>query len=223
MTPVLAIPTLGRPHLADCLASIDIPVRLLVVGNGPVDHDSLPEDAWLVDLPHNLGVAASWNLAIKCFPQEPYWLISNDDVAFAPGDLARLCGEMERYGWVGIRDWRAFALAAETVERVGFFDENHHPIYCEDPDYERRCDLAGVPWGFIEGDTTHAGSACLREHRRDNERTYPANVAYHLAKWGVQQVRQPGGFRTPFDRGGQVSDWALDLSRLRDQSWPDDR
>lgn len=205
------------PHLRRCIESIDIPVRLLVIANGGSDWDWLPDDAWLVELPHNIGYPAAVNLAIKCYPFEDSWLVANDDVIFAPGDLARLAA-VERYGWVGIRDWRVFKLTAETVERVGFLDENFHPAYVEDADYERRCDLADVPWGFIEGETSHDRSACLREHRRDNDRSYPANLDYHVRKWGVG-VRMPGGFATPFDRGDELGGGALALSRLRSLAW----
>ena len=222
MAPILAVPVLNRPDLlARCLASIDIDVRLLVIDNSGAGlaHRYLPDDAWLLEPPNNLGVAASWNLAIKCYPTEPFWLISNADTEFAPNDLARLVAS-EGYGWTGLAgDWRAFKLTASTVERVGFFDENYVPIYCEDADYEYRCTLAGVRWGFIQGDTKHAGSVCLDDHRRDNDRTYPDNVEYFRRKWAMS-VRGPVGRSTPFGRGGSVADGTQpSLSRLRANTW----
>jgi hypothetical protein len=222
MRPVLAIPTLGRPHLRACVESIDIDVRLLIIANGGHDWDWLPEDAWLLQPPNNLGVAASWNLAIKCYPSEPYWLIANDDTIFAPGDLSALLQRTEsgEYGWVGINgDWRAFGLTAATVRAVGWFDEQFVPCFVEDADYERRCTLAGVRWGFITGETTHAGSACLRDHGHDNARTYPLNVQYYLDKWGTG-IRQSGGYDTPFDQGHPLP-CGPSLSRLREQAWRD--
>lgn len=225
MTPVVIIPTLGKPHLRDAIESIDIPVRLCVIANGGAipgyDFELLPgEDDWLIDLPHNIGYAAAVNLGIKCYPDEPYWIVMNDDVVLAPGDLQRLSDTTD-YGWVGINDWSVQKLLADTVDRVGFMDENFHPAYADDCDYERRCDAAAVRWGFIKGETRHAGSLCLREHRADNARSYPSNIAYYQAKWGAP-VRVPGGFATPFDRG---TDWTppLDLRRLRANRWRSDR
>ena len=224
MKPVLAVPVLNRPDLFRRMRdSIDIDVRLLVIDNSGtgLTRGLVPASAILAP-PNNLGVAASWNLAIKCYPQEPYWLFANADTEFAPGDLARLVEATESgaWGWVGMMgDWRAFGLTAATVERVGLFDENYHPIYCEDADYERRCTLAGIPWGSIKGATTHAGSVCLSDHRKDNARTYPANVHRFERKWGTG-VRGSGGFLLPFDDGGRLADGTQpDLQTLRANAW----
>lgn len=222
--PVLIIPTLGRPHLRQMLDSIDMPVRLLVIANGGdpwdhLEHRDWDIEPWVIDLPHNIGYAAAVNLGVKCHPHEPYWIIANDDVILAPGDLQRL---VEAEGdWVGINDWSVQKLTAAAVERVGWMDENYHPAYCDDADYERRVDLAGLTRRFIHGSTTHASSACLRDHRDDNDRTYPANVQYHIDKWGVG-VRASGGYDTPFDQGHALLE-GPSLHRLRAQAWRDDR
>jgi hypothetical protein len=225
MVPVLAIPFLAG-DLRPCLDSIDIPVRLIVIDNSPTDEtwDVVPDDCHVIDMPGNIGYPASVNLVIKSLPDEPYWLFANHDVVFAPGDLSRLVGATEsgEWGWVGVNDWRVFGLTSETVERVGLFDENFHPAYCEDADYERRCTLAGVRWGAIPGDTTHVGSAVIKgypEYERGNRRSYPANVAYFREKWGTD-VRMPGGYETPFDSGAPLSAGTEpSLSRLRAQAW----
>lgn len=228
MIPVLAIPVINRPDLlADCLRSIDVPVeRLIVIDNsgtgalGDVTTQIRP-DALIVDPPSNLGVAASWNLAIRTTPDAPWWCIANADTVLGSGDLAYFAEVMAQPGprWVGMNgDWRVFGLNREAVELVGLFDENYHPIYCEDADYEHRCTLAGVPWFFIDGGATHVGSAAYQSgHVEDNARTYPANVAYYEAKWGGP-VRA-GRFTTPFDRGGSIRDWSLDIGRLRALAW----
>lgn len=223
---VLVIPFLtGQDALRRCIDSIAPGIDVLVIDNsdgGVVDIDLR---GWFLSMPHNLGVAASWNLGIKSYPHEPYWLFANHDTVLAPGDLDRLIAEMEKGGprWVGMNgDWRVMGLTREAVETVGFFDENYHPIYCEDADYERRCTLAGVPWYFIDGGATHVGSATIRDPRygRANARTYPANVAYHRSKWGGP----PRGerFTTPFDSGASLAAWTLDVRRLRDLAWDRD-
>lgn len=231
MKPVLAVPFLtGKADLQRCVESIDTKVRLVVIDNS---EDGLDQhDTWgprrhanasghfVIELPHNIGVAASWNLAIKCHPHEPFWLVANHDTVFAPGDLDRLIEEMAKPGprWVGMNgDWRVFGINAECVDAVGFFDEAFVPIYCEDADYERRCTLAGVPWYFIDGGATHVGSATIRDPRyaAANARTYPLNREWYRRKWGGDP-RGGEAFATPFDGRPPVAG----VSRLRDDWCP---
>lgn len=220
---VLGIPVINRPDLLrECLASIDLDCRLVVIDNsgtgalGDVAAEVRP-DAVIVEPAYNLGFTASVNHIIRSFPNEPRWLIANADTAFAPGDLARLVIEP---GWVGIVDWRVFSLDADTVDRVGFWDENFLN-YCSDADYERRCTLAGVPWSFLPGDTAHVGSVCWQGDERgrtNNARSYPLEVAYYQAKWGGH-LRGGETLATPFGRGGSLADWTLDRQRLAALRW----
>lgn len=232
MIPVLAIPVISRfDLLRACVASIDAPVgRLVVIDNSPRGLGGAVEavcpptvgDLCVTRPPSNLGYPGSVNHVIKTHPAAPWWCIANADVVFGSGDLARLAETMTAYpgGWVGINDWRVFGLSAAAIERVGLFDENFHPAYCEDADYEYRCTLAGVPWGAIAGTTTHEGSVTIKEapYGARNSQTYPANRAYYRAKWGGE-LRGGERYTTPFDAGGSVADWTLDLRRLRDQQW----
>lgn len=218
---VLAIPFLtGEADLRRCLASIDADVSVVVIDNS-VEGLAEPTSAWVMEAPHNIGVAASWNLAIKAYPQEPFWLIANHDTVFAPGDLDRLITEMGKPGprWVGMNgDWRVFGINAECVERVGWFDERFHPVYLEDCDYERRCTLAGVPWYFIEGGATHVGSASIKDphYGARNAVTYPANRQLYREKWGGEP-RSSETFTEPFDGHGTME--GCDLKRLRELAW----
>lgn len=223
---LIGVPCINRADLLACLlSSIDEPWPIVVVDNSTgldVVAACEPYDLSLVMPPANLGVAASWNLIIRTHPNEPWWCIANADAELGPGDLANLAAEMAKPGprWVGMNgDWRVFGINASAVEQVGFFDESFHPIYCEDADYERRCTLAGVPWYFIEGGVTHVGSAAIAAgYSAENARTYPGNRAYYVAKWGGD-LRGGETFQTPFDRGGSIRDWTLDLARLRELSW----
>lgn len=224
--PILAIPVVSRPDLlAECIRSIDIECRLVVIDNsgtgelGDVAADLRP-DAVIAEPIANLGYTASVNAVIRAYPHEPYWVVSNADVVFHPGDLQRLLDEPG--GWVGVVDWRVFKLAGSTVDAIGLWDEAGFFNYCSDADYERRCDLAGIDRHFIDGATSHAGSVTIQEPRygADNRRTYPEEVAYFQAKWGVP-VRGTGGFATPFDEGGHLGEWRADLPRLRRISWND--
>lgn len=230
MIPVLGIPVINRPDLLEkALASIDVPVgRLVIIDNSWDGLDfAVPERlepfTFVTSPPANLGFAGSVNHVIQTNARAPWWCIANADVEFAPGDLARLAAEMERGGprWVGITDWRVFGLSFEAVERVGFWDANFFPAFCEDCDYERRCDLGGVERYFIEGATTHVRSVSIRSDERNarhNARTHPVNLAYYVVKWGGAP-RGGERFTTPFDSGAPLSHWALDVRRLRDNAW----
>ena len=229
--PLLCFPTINRGDLLSrALASIDVePDRLIVIDNSRdgLDFDCPPHlsDILEVIVPaSNLGFGGSVNHAICGEPGAAWWCIANADVEFAPGDLARLAAEMAQGGprWVGITDWRVFGLSRDAVERVGLWDGNFFPAYDDDCDYERRCDLAGVPHHFITGGTTHEGSASIKSDARyaflNATRTHPSNRAYYVAKWGGPP-RGGERFTTPFDRGGSVADWTLDIRRLRDNAW----
>jgi GT2 family glycosyltransferase len=227
--PLLAIPVLTRPdELARCLQSIDYPVDLLVIDNSDqgfaaatvVEH--YEGEFYVTEPPANLGFAASVNLAIRTHPRDPYWLIANADIKFGPGDIERLCAEMEQGGarWVGLTDWRCFGLTQEAVDRAGLWDENFHPCYCEDADYEYRCDLTGVQRYAIDSTTDHIRSIVLEDARYDrhNRRTYPDNVAYYEAKWGGT-LRGGEKFTTPFGEGNHPRAWTLDRRRLAANDW----
>ena len=224
---ILGVPCISRPDLLlRLLDSLDAPVEVLVVDNSPDGSvsEAVGHRARCLWFPHNLGVAASWNLVLKSYPSEPYWLIANGDAELGQGDLALMRSEMDRGGarWVGMNgDWRLMGLTRGCVDAVGLFDENFHPVYCEDADYERRCDLAGVARYFVRGGATHAGSAAISEERyaEANARTYPSNVAHYARKWGTG-VRNAGGHASPFGLGGTVRDWTLNFSRLRENAWP---
>jgi GT2 family glycosyltransferase len=117
----------------------------------------------------------------------------------------------------------AFGINRAAIGRVGLFDENFHPIYCEDADYEYRLRLAEVPDIDLPSGATHAegGSVTYRSdptYARRNAATYPANLAYYQAKWGGP-LRGGERFTTPFDAGGSVREWTLDLARLAAQAW----
>lgn len=222
---VIGVPCINRPDLlGEFLRSIDTDWPVLVIDNSTGTEVSAV--AWEMDrdvvlMPSNLGVAASWNFLIRTHPAEAWWCIANADTVLGPGDLERLAEEMAKPGprWVGVNgDWRVFGINAECVQQVGWFDENFVPIYCEDADYERRCELAGVEVYHIPGGARHFGSASISSgFEQANTRTYPANVAYYREKWGGP-VRQPV-YTSPFNRGGPVSEWSLSLARLRVLAW----
>lgn len=223
MIPVLGVPYLNKPELLTrMLASVDVPVETTVV----IDNSATAELAgldWpatrLMTMRHNLGVAASWNLIIKTTPMAPWWLIVNSDVRFAPGDLARLADAMETCdGLVLGNGFSAFGISRQAVAAVGWFDENFVPAYCEDNDYAYRCRLAGVEVRPIETSIYHVGSATLYEDlhlQRQNEYTYPLNVAYYVSKWGGEMGSER--FSVPFDGRSAIS--GPHIERLAWMTW----
>jgi len=222
MIPVLGVPTLTRYDLLQrMLASVDEPVgQIIVVDNGGYCPE--PAGTHVIHLPANLGVAAAWNLVLKATPRAPWWAIVNDDLTFAPGDLARLINAMsdESPRLATLDGFSAFGINRVALEIVGFFDENFHPAYCEDADYEYRCRLVGVPIVAVPAGLRHERSStiALDRYRRQNDRTYPENVQYFKSKWGGP-MRGGEVYTAPFNGTGGPNDWNLDPRRLRDLSW----
>jgi hypothetical protein len=224
MIPVLIVATLNH-GVSEMLASIDHPVeRVIVIDNGDVEGVVATSQLRIIAPGHNIGVGASWNLGMKVTPTAPWWFICNDDLTWGPGDLARLDAAVDPrsgclYYTLGMA---GFALTRHTLNAVGWFDENIHPAYNEDLDYQRRARLLGIPEVEVGFSGTHEGSATIMADpvlRAVNGRTHPANDAYYAAKWGGPKQ---GGetFSTPFDRGGHLGEWRLDPERLRNQAWP---
>ena len=221
MIPVLAVPVLHPYRVAEMLATVDVPCgrRIVVDNGGQVGELS---GVHVIRLPWNLGVGAAWNLAMKATPDAEWWALVNDDVAFAPGDLARLCAAMDTAEprLVTLDGFSAFGINRAALDAVGWFDENFHPAYCEDADYEYRCRLRGVPIMPIPANLAHRRSSTISDpaYGRQNDRTYPRNVAYYARKWGGG-VRGGERFASPFDSGAGADVWTLDPARLREQGW----
>jgi len=240
--PALIVPILNRPELLyKMLASIDYPIdRVVIIDNGALFARSiLPGDGEaeimrqrnanlgqveIVSLPHNLGVATSWNLGMRATPFAPWWLIVNHDLTFGAGDLESMDesvnpGAAAIYFMFGMS---SFAITRHTVNVVGTFDENFINGYDEDVDFARRIDLAGLPRVETGFTGTHEGSATIMADpamRAWNGNSHGANDLYYAQKWGGQKQ---GGetFDTPFKRGGHLGDWRFDPERYRNLTWP---
>ena len=152
MIPMLVVPTLTRHDLLDrMLRSVDHPVGHLVVidnsGRGIVGGSGPWERMTVLPMPSNLGVAASWNLAIKMAHREPYVLICSDDMWWPEGALgvfAEISAEHRVVVSSTWPHWCAFSIGMEAVSRVGLFDEGYYPAYFEDTEFERRMGRKGV-------------------------------------------------------------------------------
>ena len=190
--PVLGLPVLNRGDLAErMLGSVDIPVdETLVILNGNPDETRAylrGRNVTFVDPACNLGVAGSWNFIIRARPAAAWWLIVNADIEFGAGDLERLAEAMDTDAPLVacLFEFGAFGINAAAVDEVGWFDENFHPIYFEDNDYRRRCQVAGVEVRKLISRTRHDNSSTIASgYSSHNDRTFPLNAAYYRTKWG---------------------------------------
>ncbi len=218
MIPVLGVPVLnGYELLGQMLASVDeFVVKRLIVDNG----GGWPGTDDVLRMPGNIGVSAAWNLIIRSTPWAPWWFITNHDIVYAPGDLARLVAAMEGGAGVATLDgFAAFGISRATVEAVGYFDENFY-AYVGDCDYEWRCRLAGVdivPVPF-HGEHRRSSTIAHPHYAEQNARTYPEERRYFAAKWGGD-IRGGEVYETPFDSGADPSEWTLDHRRLVALHW----
>jgi GT2 family glycosyltransferase len=211
--------------------SVDHPVsELVIIVNGP-DADIVPPIRESAEMnPYigtvlwsrpgfNLGCGGSWNFIIRSRPAGPWWLIVNADLTFGPGDLERADAHMTgRGGFAMLFEYGAFCLDAATVDRVGWFDENFHPIYYEDRDYEHRLELAGVEAVRLDTACSHDNSSTIGSDgyfAQRNNYTFQQNAVYFQQKWGGAP-RSGGLWGRPWN--GQ-QETVLSRQRLVDLSW----
>ncbi len=109
--------------------------------------------ATVLNMPANLGVAGSWNLGIKSFPFAPYWVVASNDIKYAPGELQKLADKSSPDVLIKTSQaWSSFSIGRNIVKTVGLFDENYHPAYYEDNDYEARMDRLGLRGSSVSAD-----------------------------------------------------------------------
>lgn len=160
--PVIGVPVVSNPFwITRLLESIDYPVDNFFIinnnGKGEIDEElnnlvkikhKFVKNIKVCHLPSNIGVSGSWNLIIKCYMMCPYWIISNDDIAFDSGFLEEMKFAAENDSEVGIvhgysgdfnvGSWDLFLIKDFVIQKYGLFDENLYPAYCEDSDYIMR-------------------------------------------------------------------------------------
>lgn len=143
LIPVIAIPILNRYDLLDAsLDAVDFPIgEILVINNGPEIYRSRRKDlnVRILNLPSNLGMAGSWNLAIKLYPHENFWVFASADTIWKPGGLEKLFNASGKSRLVTThRGFCVFSLGEDIVRGVGLFDEYFYPYLFEDSDYAER-------------------------------------------------------------------------------------
>jgi GT2 family glycosyltransferase len=158
--PNLTVPTLTRHDLLGrMLGTVDVHVGHLLVIDNSGDGFVVPDGPWgrvsVLPMPGNLGVAASWNLAIRTFFRDDVVFVSADDVMLPFGALSGLA-EVASAETLTLSAtwpyWCLFAVGQRFVERVGLFDERFYPAYHEDKEMEWR---AGERGGGIVMSNVH--------------------------------------------------------------------
>jgi GT2 family glycosyltransferase len=154
----------------------------------------------------NRGVAKSWNegMLAAYAAHANVVIIANDDIALAPGDLSKLAEKAaafrDRYiiSCAGFHQrfnhrqpsvgYSCFAINPIAIERLGCFDENIFPAYCEDQDYARRAGLSGLhEENCPDTGLTHLGSNSVLTDpvlSQQNALTHRRNLDYYRQKWG---------------------------------------
>lgn len=146
MIPILSIPVLNRYDLLDeNLSLIDFPIKeILIINNGKEKYEPKKKDLNIrvLDLPSNLGMAGSWNLTIKLYPHEKFWVFSSADTHWLPGSLEKLYELSSESRMVTTTEsFSCFSLGEDVVRTVGLFDEYFYPYLFEDSDYAERVNL----------------------------------------------------------------------------------
>lgn len=200
---------------------MDLVERVVIVDNSEkgTAPDVVP-GARIIRLGGNMGVAHGWNLTIKATPKADWWAMVNSDVEVARSDCERLAEAMSSFDLVKLGGYEMFGISRRCVRKVGWFDENYHPAYAEDNDYQRRATLAKMRMKWMEGPYKHEGSLTIRLDpvlRERNNVTYVKNVEYHHAKWGGPPGTE--AYEVPFNKPAGPVHARLDIDRLADQQW----
>ena len=141
--PVLSIPVLNRYDLLDeSLKSIDFPIgEILIINNGLQEYVPSRTDLNIrvLNLPSNLGMSGSWNLTIKLYPHEKYWVFTSADTCWLPGSLEQLYSISDEWSLLtSNHGFSCFSIGEDVVRQVGLFDERFYPYLFEDDDYRER-------------------------------------------------------------------------------------
>jgi GT2 family glycosyltransferase len=157
--------------------------------------------ATVLNMPANLGVAGSWNLGIKSFPFAPYWVVASNDIKYASGQLQKLADKSSADVLIKTSQaWSSFSIGSNIVKTVGLFDENYHPAYYEDNDYEARMDRLGLRGSSVSADINVIayGAATTIQDSQElfnrNIATNESNYQYWQEKFNSPGVKDAGQY-----------------------------
>lgn len=210
--PVIGVPIVNGFHwLKRLIDSIDYPVDELFIVNNNGRGQLTEELNSLINLKHpyiknirvshlpaNIGCSGAWNLIIKCYMMAPYWIITNNDVAFTPGLLEELAEKSkdQTYGIIKSKEfqWDLFLIKDFAIQECGLFDENFYPAYMEDCDYYVRLLNKNIQINYFttkhfhgDGKYEESGSQTWKiEPELESKLTYSHDINswYMSEKWG---------------------------------------
>lgn len=194
MIPVLAIPVLNRYDLLDKnLETIDYQIdEILIINNGKENYESKRKDlnVRVLNLPSNLGMSGSWNLTIKLYPHNSYWMFASADNEWLPGSLEKFHLASGPNNTILTNEgWGCFSVGENVIREVGLFDEFFYPIYYEDTDYYERVMRSnlkdGYAHGSIEVNVPHGASQTIKSDvslSNKNNKTFSINEKYFNKK-----------------------------------------
>lgn len=239
MIPAVVIPAVSRFDMLEAnLARFDHPVaRLVIIDNSLSGYTySPPDGSPFARVDHirpilGIGVTGGFNAGIMQTPDAAWWLLSSTDIAYGPGDLARIAELMDEDDYptvvTGTRnDVRLLrgaymAVNRACIETVGLYDEwAFWPLYYEDDDYVRRCELADVDWLEYDGSIGHDRSITIRSDERaaaNNRRTFPDCARRYAEKWGGMPGQET--FTTPYGLPVPLSYCKVDMAGRAARVW----
>jgi GT2 family glycosyltransferase len=168
----------------------------------------------------NRGLSVTWNDGVLGAYENgaDAVIVANDDVYFSPGDIDRIAARAAEHpesyiitcaGYHHRLDrilpshgYSCFAINPVALQRIGCFDENFFPAYCEDQDYCRRAALACLQEENCPDTMVHHGGSCAiyssPQLRVRNAVSQSLNRAYYFRKWGGDAGSE--AFTAPFDQ-----------------------
>lgn len=208
--PILIVPVLNRYDLLeDMLSSINYPIdNILIIDNG--GNFKTDKEVKVLSMPANLGLSASWNLGIKCYPHAKYWLFASADTKWSDTALQEIDNISGSDKLILTNDaYGCFSVGENVVEKVGLFDEYFYPIYFEDNDFHERV-ARFCPENTIVSTSIQTapavGSQTINSDdnlKNKNHQTFVKNQEYY-------KYKQATNFEQP-------KSWSL--SRRRDHEW----
>lgn len=239
MIPVVIVPAISRFDALEAnLANFDHPVeRLVIIDNSLTGYTYAPPAGSPIQSVHHirpvlgLGVTGGFNAGIMQTPEAPWWLLTSTDIGYGPGDLERIAELMDDDAYPTVvtgsrNDQRLLrgaymAVNRACVEAVGLYDEwAFWPLYFEDDDYVRRCELADVDWLEYDGHIAHDRSITIRSDNRaasNNARTFPDCRQRYVEKWGGLPGRET--YDTPYGLPVPLSYCKVDLAGRAERIW----
>jgi GT2 family glycosyltransferase len=200
----------------------------------------LAQDPRIIYYPYgcNRGVSKSWNEGmLSAYTRgADVVIIANDDIEFSRGDVdkiaekalkSRECYLLSSAGFharfncrIPSFGYSCFAINPIALEKIGCFDENIFPAYCEDQDYCHRAMLAGLSEANCSNTMLfHGGSSAIMSNpalARQNCLTQGRNHAYYRRKWGGDSGSE--AFSHPFNN--PCLDYHIDLDRRHNPYGP---